>query len=42
MKCEHFEWIPQLDNDIHDYIWKYMHARKDGRVMMRVLLKAQK
>jgi len=41
MKCKHSEWIPQLDNDIHDYI-KNMHARKDSRMMMRVLLKAQK
>jgi len=42
MKCEHSEWIPYLDDDIHDYISKYMHTRKDSRMMMRVLLKAQK
>ena len=42
MKLEHSEWIPQLDDDIRDYILKNMHARNDNndRRRMRVLLKA--
>ena len=42
MKMEHSEWIPQLDDDIQDYIKNDMHTRNDnndGR-RMRVLLKA--
>ncbi len=30
MKMEHSEWIPQLDDDIWDYILKNMHARNDN------------